>query len=178
MRGAGDIIRGVLRQIQLAIKNQVAWPSHAKVASDEVGIVLHECLRVCELGEGTVTQVFGAERAWPHAKEVCAQGCLGVGVLADRRQRCEGGWMVIQPGCVVGVEGFAVGKAEQSSAVVDLRGEFRLCCLCFGDGGKPGAEGLLVLGAVETEEVGGSVPVGVCGVEEKGYWKLIGVMAP
>ena len=77
------------------------------------------------------------------------------------------------------VEGFAVGVAEEGGAVVDFKGELGgLVCLVLGDGREPGAEGLAVLGGVETEEVGGSVGVSVTGVEEEGYRDAIEAMAP
>jgi hypothetical protein len=59
-----------------------------------------------------------------------------------------------QPAFVVRMKRLAIGKAEQSGAVVDLDWYFGLIRLGLGDGGKPGAEGLSILGGVETEKVG------------------------
>ena len=88
--------------------------------------------------------------------------------------------MAAEPAFVVHVERFAIGKAEQGGAVVDLRGKLGgwLVGLVLSDGGKPGAKGLAVLGCVETEKIGGSVGVGVAGIEDEGYRNAIEAMAP
>ena len=79
----------------------------------------------------------------------------------------------------MGVEGFAIGVAQQGGAVVDLGRQLGgLVRLVLSDGGEPGAEGLAVLGGVQAEEVGGSVGVGVAGVEDEGYRDAKEAMAP
>ena len=69
----------------------------------------------------------------------------------------------------MGVERFAIRKAEQGRAVVDLGGYLGQVRLRFSDAGEPATEGLAVLGRVQAEEIGGSVAVAVIGVEGKGY---------
>ncbi len=79
----------------------------------------------------------------------------------------------------MGVEGFAIGKAQQGGAVVDLAGSSAgWSAWCSAMVGEPGAEGLPVLGGVEAEEVGGSVGVGVGGVEDEGYGDAKESVAP
>ena len=79
----------------------------------------------------------------------------------------------------MGVEGFAISVAQEGGAVVDFGGELGgLVCLVLGDCREPGAEGLAILGGVQAEEVGGSVGVGVAGVEDEGYGDAKEAMAP
>ena len=62
---------------------------------------------------------------------------------------------------------FAIGKAEQRGAIVDLGRQLRLVCLRVRDGGEPGAEYMAVLRGVETKETGSSIAVAVAGVERQ-----------
>ena len=87
--------------------------------------------------------------------------------------------MAAKPGFVVGVQGFAIGEAEQCGAIVDLGGQLGgWSAWRFGDRGEPGAEGLAVLRGVEAEKIGGSVGVAVAGVEDEGYRNDNEAMAP
>jgi hypothetical protein len=78
----------------------------------------------------------------------------------------------------VGVQRFAIGKAEQGGAVVDLGAVgWWVGRPGLGDGGEPGAKGLAVLGGVETEKIGGSVGVAVAGSKTKVNSILFGLFS-
>ena len=150
----------------------------AKVASDQVGVVQHQGLRVGKLGEAAVVEVCGKKWAGADAEEVGSQGGLRVDVLADRGR---GGLesVAAEPAFVVGVEGFAIGEAQQGRAVVDFKRKLGgMVRLMLGDGREPGAEGLAILGGVQAEEVGRSVRVAVARVEDEGDRDANQPMAP
>ena len=152
----------------MAIKNQVAGTRLSQVAADEIGVVLHQRPRVRELGEAAVVDVFCKKRPWANAEEVSAQWGLGIGVLLDRGgDRLHG--MCCQPRFVVGVERFAIRKAQQGRAVVDLGGYLGQVRLSLSDAGEPAAERLAVLDGVQAEKIRRSVAIAVIGVEGKGY---------
>ncbi len=106
----------------------------------------------------------------------------GIRILSHRVElhQVSGIGLLGEPRGIVFHQGFAIGKAQQGGAVVDLRGKAigGQLRLLFGNCGEPRTEARAILLGVEAEEIGRSVSVAIRVIRQKPDGKTVGFSAP
>src|ERR1019366_2223266 len=144
-------------------------PSPRQITADEMGVMPPKGFHVRELREAAVAEIVGLKASTTHPKQCRRQRRVRVLILLNvacrsrNRQR-----HLARPSGVVRAQGFAVGEAQERSAIVNLGGKrWSAKILRLREQGKPPAESNAVGRIVQAQEVWSAVADRVGAVEHR-----------